>query len=198
MLVVVVGGGSVAARKVEGLLDGGATRIRCVAPRFAEHFPQSPSVERIAESYDPRHLDGAGLVFAATGDPQVNAAIVRDAHGLRLLVNRADSDDVEPGDFSTPAIRREGELLVTVSAGGSPALAAAVRDSLCSRLDPRWSKMADAMRELRPRITGRGDLPAASRQAALRDLAGEEAMQTLEKRGVEGLWTWVKERNPTL
>jgi precorrin-2 dehydrogenase/sirohydrochlorin ferrochelatase len=194
-LVVVVGGGAVAARKVRGLLDAGATRIRCISVEFDAGFPD---VERVRAAYQPGHLDGAGLVLAATDNAQVNVAVVRDAHRLGVLVSRADGDEEEPGDFSSPAVLREAELVVAVSAGGAPALAAVVRDGLRERLDGRWIRMSEAMRELRPRIAGRADLPVASRQNALRDLASEEAMDILEKHGVEEVWAWVRERNRAL
>jgi len=194
-LVVVVGGGKVAARKVRGLLESGATRVRCVAAEFDAMFPE---VEKVKGCFEPAHLEGAGLVFAATDDPSVNAAVVRDAHCLGILVNRADAEADEPGDFSVPAVLREGELVVAVSAGGAPALAATVRDGLRARFDSRWVMMAEAMKELRPRITARGDLPAASRQSAMRDLASPEAMQILDKHGPEHLWAWLKERNRAL
>src|SRR5258708_7438706 len=124
-LIVIIGGGSVAARKAKGLLDAGAMRVRIVAPDFCSDIPGS--IERITESYDVRLLEGAGLVFAATDNPEVNAAVVRDAHRLGLLVCRADYADEDAGDFSTPAVLREDDLVVTVSASGNPTLAAAVR-----------------------------------------------------------------------
>src|SRR6478609_7363439 len=86
-LIVIVGGGAVAARKAAGLIECGATRIRCVSPTFEPKMP--PGVERIDGRYGPHHLDGAGLVFAATDDPAVNAAVVRDARNRGILVNRA-------------------------------------------------------------------------------------------------------------
>ena len=193
-LVVVVGGGTVAARKVKGLLDAGASRIRCVTTQFTDEFPRGEGLERVVGAYEARHIEGAGLVFAATDDPTVNSQVVRDAHRLGVLVNRADSDEEEPGDFSTPAVLRDGDLLVTVSAAGSPALAAAVRDGLRDRLDPRWSKMAAAMQTLRPRITARRDMAIARRRDMLKTLASEDAMGALDRGGVEGLWAWLVER----
>ena len=49
-----------------------------------------------------------------------------------ILVCRADMDENDPGDFTTPAMLEQGPLVVTVSAGGSPALAARVRDELAA------------------------------------------------------------------
>src|SRR5688500_6322724 len=69
----IVGGGAVAARKARGLLDAGASRVRCVAPEIDAQLPAP--VERVTERYEPRHLDGAGLVFAATDSAEVNAAV---------------------------------------------------------------------------------------------------------------------------
>jgi precorrin-2 dehydrogenase/sirohydrochlorin ferrochelatase len=155
-------------------------------------------IERIGREYQTGDLDGASLAFAATDRPEVNHAVVRDANRLGILVNRADAaDDEAPGDFSTPAVLRDGELVVTVSAGGSPALAAVVRDGLRERLEPRWVAMASVMRELRPRILD-GQAKIETRRAAFRDLASDEAMAVLERGGVDELWSWLKERHGTI
>src|SRR5437879_11657828 len=100
-LVVIIGGGGVSARKAKGLLDAGATRVRVVSPTFHKDVPAA--VERIAERYEARHLEGARLAFAATDSAETNDAVVADARRLGILVCRADVDEGEPGDFSTPA-----------------------------------------------------------------------------------------------
>lgn len=186
--VVIIGGGRVAARKARGVIEAGARVVRVVSPEIGPEMPDS--VERIKESYRPEHLHGAGAVFAATDNSEVNRAIVEDAHRLGLLVNRADSDENEPGDFTVPALLREGELLVTVSTGGSPALAATIRDALRERLDPNWALMATAMKELRPRILDSG-WPIEKRREAFRLLASVEAIAMLERDGIDGLWAWM-------
>jgi precorrin-2 dehydrogenase/sirohydrochlorin ferrochelatase len=190
--VVIIGGGDVAARKANGLLSAGATRIKVVSPTFCEAMP--PRLERVVAAYDTQHLTGAQLVFAATDDPAVNSRIVRDAHDLGLLVNRADADEDPAGDFSTPALIRHGQLLVTVSAGGSPALAATVRDALKPLVQPKWAVMADAMQALRPRILNSG-APIDARRNAFHDLASDEAMDILVRDGIDELWAWLRERN---
>jgi precorrin-2 dehydrogenase/sirohydrochlorin ferrochelatase len=191
--VVIVGGGRVAARKARGLLDAGATRVRVISPAFDDALPAE--VDRITRPYEPADLDGAGLVFAATDRPDVNAAVVRDARARGLLVNRADGDDERPGDFTTPAALHDGDLLITVSAGGSPALAAALRDHLRDRVEPRWRLMAAQMRSLRPRILAAG-VPIEIRRQAFRDLATGEAMDILERLGPDELLTWLQDRHP--
>lgn len=192
--VVIVGGGAVAARKARTLLEAGAARVRCVAPTFCADLPRE--VERVPQPYRPEHLDGANLVFAATDQPEINQAVVRDAHARNLLANRADVDEDEPGDFAVPALLRRGAALLAVSAG-SPALAAYIRDQLDERFDARWQQMADAMQHLRPRIRAAG-VEIAVRRRIFRELATEEALNILAGRGFDALFNWLLERHPEL
>ena len=194
-LVVIVGGGGVAARKASGLIECGATRLRCVSPAFDDRIPAD--VERVEARYEPGHLDGAGLVFAATDDPAVNEAVVRDARTRGLLVNRADADDDEPGDFVTPARFAMSAVTVTVSAG-SPALAVLIRNGIAQRWDPDWSRMADAMQSLRPLIVARRDLHVRRRRQIFRELATDEATDVLAVGGVAALRAWLIAKYPEL
>jgi siroheme synthase-like protein len=191
--VVVIGGGSVAARKAQGLLEAGGM-VRCVAPEFCEEMPAA--VQRVHEAYQPHHLDGAMIVFAATNCADVNEAVVRDARARNLLVNRADAETGEPGDFITPAVHRLGSIVVTVSAG-SPALAAMVRDRIGESCDPRWGHMAELMQELRPLIKSAG-FEAESRRQILRELATEEALGVLAGGGSAAVRKWLVSRHPEL
>jgi siroheme synthase-like protein len=193
-LIVIIGGGAVAARKARGLLEVGATKIRCVAPEFCEELAKE--VERVRERYQPGHLDGATLVFAATDRPDVNDAVVRDAHARNLLVNRADVDEEDPGDFAVPAKLSQGEVTLTISAG-SPALSALIRDRLQDLFDPRWQQMAAAMRELRPLIKSAG-MNVANRRQIFRELASQEALNVVADGGTAGLHEWLLARHPEL
>jgi siroheme synthase-like protein len=191
-LVVIVGGGAVALRKAKGVLEAGATRVRCVSPAFAAGMPES--VERVSENYEARHLDGAGLVFAATDLAAVNDTVVRDARARGVLVNRADFDDHRPGDFAVPAKLRQGPVTVAVSTGGSAALAVRIRNGLLDRWDPRWSRLADMMLALRREVIEQLDQPDARRDA-FRDLATDEALSVLDARGAQGVVQWLVARH---
>jgi siroheme synthase-like protein len=190
-LVVIIGGGAVAVRKAQGVLECGATRVRVVAPNARADMPSQ--VERVDAVYEARHLDGAGLVFAATDSPVVNEQVVRDARERGVLVNRAD--DADGGDFVTPARFQEGEVVLTVSAG-SAALAVAIRDDLAPHLDRRHVNMAHAMQTLRPLVRDRA--PADRRGAILRDLASDEAIAALDQAGERGLRDWIARKYPEL
>jgi siroheme synthase-like protein len=192
-LVVIIGGGAVAVRKVKTLLEAGATRVRVVSPTFREQMPTQ--VERVPETYKSRHLDGAGLVYAATDSPDVNDQVVRDAKSRGVLVNRLD-DGFPPGDFVTPAGWRQGEVVLAVSAG-SAALSVVIRDDLAAQLDDRHVRMSQVMTDLRPRIRDSGMEPA-KRTAIFRDLASEDACDVLRQQGERGLYEWLAQRHPEL
>src|SRR5207249_3586946 len=141
------------------------------------------SVERVSESYSREHLSGAALVFAATDDPGVNDAVVRDARAMNILVSRADGDERNSADFATPAMIRRGPVLVTVSTGGSPALAAKLRDTIEQNLDERFVKMAELMQMLRPKIHAIQSLALSRRREVFRALASDEALDVLHAGG---------------
>jgi precorrin-2 dehydrogenase/sirohydrochlorin ferrochelatase len=195
-LIVIVGGGEVAVRKAIGLLDAGAKRVRMIAPRGSAHMPDS--VERIYDAYRREHLQSAGLVFAATDDPHVNVHVLRDARAMNILVCRADADEGNSGDFATPAMLRRGPVLVTVSTGGSPALAKMLRATIEGNLDPRFVTMAELMQSLRPRIHAIASLAPSRRKEIFRALATDDALNVLRDRHADGLMQWLKERFPEL
>ena len=194
--IVIVGGGTVACRKARSLLAAGASDITCVAPRFSSRLP--PGIRRVCQEFRPHHLRGASLVFAATDSPQVNQSVVRESRRRRIPVNRADADAADSGDFTVPAVYRRGPLTIAVSAGGSPALAAAVRDDIARLLDPVWARMALALRGLRPRIRECSALNSRQRRRLLRDLAGPEALAILRQGGLKALRRWLGDRLPPL
>jgi siroheme synthase-like protein len=194
--IVIVGGGEVAVRKAVGLLDAGATDVRVIAPRMHERMPQQ--VKRITESYRAEHLHGASLVFAATDDPSVNDTIVRDSRQLGMLVCRADADEENAGDFATPAMIRRDPVLITVSTGGSPSLAALIRGEIEKSLDSRWTAMAQAMISLRPRIRAIPSLAPSRRKEIFRTLASDDALNVLSAGDPQALVRWIICRYPEL
>jgi precorrin-2 dehydrogenase/sirohydrochlorin ferrochelatase len=144
----VVGSGPVARRKLAGLHQAGA-RIRLIAPAPPEDL-ELAQVDLVRRDYQPGDLQGAALVFAATGNRTVNHAVAAEARSAGIPVNVADLP--EEGDFTLPALLRRGDLTVTVAtAGQSPALAAVVRDHLGATLGPEWSLIVDLAGALRRR-----------------------------------------------
>ncbi|HMB84890.1 MAG TPA: bifunctional precorrin-2 dehydrogenase/sirohydrochlorin ferrochelatase, partial [Methylomirabilota bacterium] len=128
---LVVGAGTVAERKVNGLLGAGA-RVTVVSPSATERLLDWARAGRIGmtlREYAADDLAGHSIVFAATDDGLVNAEVARDARAAGVLINAAD--DPAHCDFILPAVLTRGDLTVAVSTGGaSPALARVVRDEL--------------------------------------------------------------------
>jgi len=192
--IVIVGGGAVAARKAKLLVSVGATKIRCVSPAFHPDMPAE--VERVTAEFAPERLDGAGLVFAATNSADVNDAVVREATMSGILVSRADVDEDNPGDFTMPAVHRDGPISLTVSAG-SPALAAAIRDELVDGLDPGWARLAAAHAQLRPMLLA-SDVTPEVRRRMFHALSTRAAMQANAQGGLDGLVEWLRNEMPNL
>jgi precorrin-2 dehydrogenase/sirohydrochlorin ferrochelatase len=192
--IVVVGGGVVAMRKVKGLLAAGATRVRVVSPVIHDEMPAG--IERVQAVYARESLAGAHLVFAATDSAEVNAAVVADAREIGALAARADEQDDGASDFTTPAVHRDGSLLLAVASGGSPALSAMIRDQLVAAIHPNHVHLADAMQRLRPWI--RANIAADRRRDVYRSMCSESAMARFDKDGFDGLRRWLSEMYPEL
>lgn len=129
--VLVVGGGSVALRRVRGLLDAGAT-VRVVAPVVTEAIA-SLEVDVVRREFADGDVTGMWLVQACTSDPAVNAAVARAAAEHHVFCVRADAAD--HGSARTPAVLRRDGLTVAVNAGADPRRAAALRDAISTALD---------------------------------------------------------------
>jgi len=189
--IVIIGGGAVAARKASGVLSAGGKSVRAVAAKFVRDFPQE--VERKIGNFEPPDLDGADLVFAATDSPSVNDAVVAEANKRGIWVQRGDGEEDEPGDFISGALLRAGPITVAVSAGGSPALAAGLRDTLAGTVTNDWVNLAEALKQLRPGIKKSG-LPIARRREIFRALATTEAAAALAAGGTAGMQKWLREK----
>lgn len=153
--VLVVGGGEVACRKVVSLLAAGGV-VTVIAPRLTGEL--CLLVERGVIQWERRPFEtgdtrGYLLVFAATDDPSANHHVIRDARREKVLVCRVD--DPQGGDFVTPALFRDGDLLVSVGCGGVPSLAAAIRDRIARDLGEGWGERIDSLRRTRENLLTR-------------------------------------------
>jgi siroheme synthase-like protein len=144
---LVVGGGSVAAEKVHGLLDCEA-RVTVVAPQVDDEVRRLP-VRIEGREFRDDDLDGRLLVIAATDVREVNARVSRAAAERSLLCNVAD--DPELCSFILPALVRRDPIVVGVSTGGaSPALAQRIRSDIASLVGPEHAALARKLAALRP------------------------------------------------
>jgi precorrin-2 dehydrogenase/sirohydrochlorin ferrochelatase len=154
-LVVVVGGGSVATRRVESLHGQGAT-VRVVAPSVTaqiEDLARSRACEIIRREFAESDVAGAFLVHAATNSQTVNEAVARAAEAAGALVCRADAPT--EGSFITPSTVARGKLLLSISTGGeSPTFASVLRDRVEKQYGPEYDLWIQLFGRLRNTIQG--------------------------------------------
>lgn len=127
--VVIGGGGEIALAKLRLLLKTGA-QITLVAPGFtAEIAAQRPRVTLIARALQRDDLQGATLVYAATGDAAEDARIAALGREAGALVNVVDN--LEASDFLTPAIVDRAPVVVAIGTeGAAPVLARRIKAQL--------------------------------------------------------------------
>lgn len=148
-LCVVVGAGNVGCRKVRGLLATGA-RIRLISTGPPADAGLKDRVELRLKAFAPDDLEGAVLVFTATGVKQVDHEVCIAAKARSMPVNSASHP--ADGDFRLPASLRRGDLLLSVATNGrSPALAKTLRDRLAAEFGPEWADIVEILGRLRTR-----------------------------------------------
>jgi uroporphyrin-III C-methyltransferase/precorrin-2 dehydrogenase/sirohydrochlorin ferrochelatase len=115
---LVVGGGGVAFRKVQGLLAENA-EITVIAPKVLTSFEQLSNegkISLILRSFQDEDVDGFHLVFAATDDNEVNRRVFHSSEAAGIWVNVADEPHL--CSFHLPARLQRGSLQVIVASGG--------------------------------------------------------------------------------
>jgi precorrin-2 dehydrogenase/sirohydrochlorin ferrochelatase len=154
---VVIGGGPVAGRKVDGLLAAGAV-VHVVSPTLTPALTSLVATGRITHErrdYRPGDLAGAALAFTAIDDPHMSAIVALEARRLGVWLNAAD--DPARCSFILPAVLRRGVLTVGVASGGAtPALTRLLRDHLETTLGSEWAALADMAAEARRELRAAG------------------------------------------
>src|SRR5690348_12856629 len=150
---VVVGGGQVAARKIDLLLRSGA-QVTVIAPELLEELrkPAARGLFRyIPAPFDDSHLNEAELAVAATNLRDVNIAVSTSARKRRIPVNVVDDPDLST--FIFPAIIDRSPIVVAVSSGGqAPVLTRRLREQLEALLPARLGNLARFMGERRKAV----------------------------------------------
>ncbi len=157
---LVVGGGTVAARKIAGLLAAGA-HVTVVAPDVVDEIAEDHRVRWHRRTYRRGEVASYRLAVTATGDPLIDGQVFWDAEASDVWLNSAD--DPEHCSFTLPAVTTWEDLQVTVSTNGrSPAVAAWLRRTINEAVGPEHATVvslaAEARSELRS-ATGTSESP---------------------------------------
>lgn len=189
--VVVIGGGSVAERKVISLLKTGAS-ITVISPVLTQKLTSikdKGSILHICRTYKKGDLTDSFLVIAATDDPSVNTRVAKDSSSP---VNVADAPD--ECTFIVPSVTRRGPLTIAVSTGGaSPALASTIRKELEQLYNSEFGKYLSFAGEMR-RKAMKAIPDKDERSLFLKGLASEEILQRLRSKGLKAVVNEVSAR----
>ena len=154
---VVVGGGAVAERKVEGLLASGA-RVTVISPDLTPALAalrEEGRLHHIARPYREGDLEGCEMAVVATDDGAANTEVAREGRRRRVWVNAVD--DPDNCDFILPSVVRRGDVVIAASTGGaSPALARRLREELEAFLSDEYAPLAELLRDVRQELRSRG------------------------------------------
>jgi len=191
---VVIGGGSVAGRKVEGLLAADF-QVKVISPKLTsklQSLASSGAITFIQRSYQYGDLDGAFLVIAATNDPAVNQAVWAEAVQCGCLINTVD--DPQHSNFILPAVLQRGEMSIAISTGGgSPALARRLRERLENSIGPEYGTLTEILSELRPELIATFPAGEARLQAALR-IVDSNILHVIQNQGRDAALTYARKQ----
>lgn len=147
---VVVGGGTVALRKIEKLIMF-EPDITVVAPEISDAIISIQGVRIIKRRFSDSDIDGAFFVITATNDRNLNDHIFRRCTEKNILVNTVD--DKENCSFIFPALVKRENITVAVSTGGkSPIYARYLRESIEHMLDKHTDDIIELLADVRSTI----------------------------------------------
>lgn len=179
---LVVGGGAVAARRIQTLLSAGA-EVSVVAPKVDAEIQRLANARRItllSEPYRADHLTGFMLVIAATDSDEINAQISSDASERGVLC--CDAGEADRGTVLFPSFLQRGDLMIAVTTlGASPQLAKKIREELAGVYGVEYEKYAALLGEMRQIV--QQTFPVQERGSILQSLLEDTEVFALVKAG---------------
>ncbi|RKD22513.1 precorrin-2 dehydrogenase / sirohydrochlorin ferrochelatase [Caminicella sporogenes DSM 14501] len=152
-LCKVIGGGKVAERKVNSLLECGG-EVEVISPiltRELEKYAKEGVISVKRRKYVYGDLEGSFLVFAATNDEKTNEECLRECREKDILLNIVDKPD--KCNFIVPSKIQRGDLTITISTNGkSPALSKKIREELEALYSEKYIEYVNLLGEIRKRV----------------------------------------------
>lgn len=150
---LVVGGGTLAARKVEQLRKANA-QITVIAPKLCQELSalvDKKLIDYVAGHFSEDNLKDRMLVIAATDDAAVNQQVSELAKERNLPVNVVDNPAL--CSFIMPSVVDRDPVQIAISTGGSsPVLARLLRARLETLIPSSYGKLADLMAKFRHKV----------------------------------------------
>lgn len=172
--ILVVGGGTIAARKIKLIIAAGGIP-RVVAPRIhaeTEDLVQQAGGSLVRRVFEEGDLEGACLVFSATGNSRLSKRIYALARAKNIQINSVDHRDL--CSFIMPALVDRDPLTIAFATGGNaPVIARRLRAEMEARLPSNYGEVVNFLASLRPRV--KKNLPEAARRAFYESLLDSDA-----------------------
>jgi precorrin-2 dehydrogenase / sirohydrochlorin ferrochelatase len=154
---VVLGGGTVARRKIETLLECGAI-VQVISKSLThelQNLLERGEITHLATEFEERFITDAFVLIIATDDRDLNGRVSKIAKERNILVNTVDQP--EECTFIVPSVIRRGDLIIAVSTSGkSPALAKKIRESLEELFGKEYGYFLNMMGRIRKDLLSSG------------------------------------------
>lgn len=151
--IIVVGGGEVALRKTEAILECGG-KVTLISPVLNDNLTDLNRRRKIRvtkREYRKGDIDKSYLVIAATDNNELNVEISKEAKKKNIPVNVVDLP--QNCDFIIPSTIRRGNLVIAISTEGtSPALARKIRQELEETFGDHYAEFLKEMKKIRGQI----------------------------------------------
>lgn len=147
---LIVGGGTVALRKIQKLLPYEAHLTVC-APELLPEIGQISGLTLLRRPFEPNMLDEMDYVIAATDDTALNHQISGLCRGRGIPVNVVDDRDA--CTFLFPALVKQGDLSIGISTGGaSPSAAIYLKERIATLLPENFEELLEYLDGLRDEV----------------------------------------------
>jgi precorrin-2 dehydrogenase/sirohydrochlorin ferrochelatase len=184
---VVVGGGMVARRKIETLLEYGAI-VHVISRDLTGDLQDrlnNGDIRLISSEFNERYIEDAFLVIAATNDKALNRRVSEAAKMRNILVNAVDQP--EECSFIVPSVIRRGDLLIAISTSGkSPAMARKIREALADQFGKEYEYFLNIMGRVRMQLLSK-DISEDERGRIFHDLVDSDLLELIRKQDIVGV-----------
>ena len=190
-LVVVIGGGIIAERKIQQLLAANAT-VSLISPDSTSpvaKLAQNGTIQWYERVYQVGDLNGAWLAIAATDNSSINEAIAQEAEQRKIFLNVVDKSEL--CGFIAPSIIEKGPVTIAIStAGKSPALARKLRELIDGTQNPEhynhegfcrcieWAAAIELLAEVRTELKSEGVIASPEKWQSAMDTHLLETIQS--------------------
>lgn len=158
---LIVGGGTVALRKIQKITPYGA-HLTVSAPSFLPEIESISGLTLLRQEFDPALLDRQFFVIAATNDHELNHYIASLCQQRHIPVNVVDDRDA--CTFLFPALVKRGDLSIGISTGGtSPSAAMYLKEQISSMIPENFAELLAYLDSIRNEV--KAALPDERRRA---------------------------------